>query len=339
MNYRSVADLNSDIKSMIPKLPDDLDLIVGIPRSGLLTAMLLGLHLNLPVTDVNGLIEGRVIQAGNRLDSELLTDLSEARNILVIDDSVLSGGQIKEVKMKLESVGNSPQINYAAVYSSLQGHKYVDYYYEIVESPRIFEWNLMHHSLLSNSCVDIDGVLCRDPTSQENDDGEEYKEFLINVEPRYIPTKKIGWLVTCRLEKYRKLTESWLAKHNIKYNHLIMMDLPDKKTRVRLGNHASFKSDVYKSTEAVLFIESSYQQARDIARRVGRPVFCTEIGEMINPGFMAKNLDRGNRFINDVISNPAKAIRKPVRFLKNRVRKFVLKATQKIKAWEKNTDG
>lgn len=60
MNYRSIVDLNSDIKKWISELPNDLDLIVGIPRSGLLVANLLALHLNLPLTDVEGLIENRI---------------------------------------------------------------------------------------------------------------------------------------------------------------------------------------------------------------------------------------------------------------------------------------
>lgn len=57
MNYRSIVNLNSDIKKWIPELPNGLDLIVGIPRSGLLVANLLALHLNLHITNVEGLIE------------------------------------------------------------------------------------------------------------------------------------------------------------------------------------------------------------------------------------------------------------------------------------------
>jgi orotate phosphoribosyltransferase len=38
MNYRTIQNLNKDIKALIPKLPADLDLIAGVPRSGLLAA-------------------------------------------------------------------------------------------------------------------------------------------------------------------------------------------------------------------------------------------------------------------------------------------------------------
>lgn len=51
--------------------------------------------------------------------------------------------------------------------------------------------------------MDIDGVLCADPTPEENDDGEKYRHFLLNTPPLFIPKVTIGTLVTSRLEKYR----------------------------------------------------------------------------------------------------------------------------------------
>jgi orotate phosphoribosyltransferase len=114
----------------------------------------------------------------------------------------------------------------------------VDFYSKLVDHPRCFEWNIMHHAFLERSCIDLDGILCKDPTNDENDDGQNYRHFLINVEPLLRPSVEIGWIVTCRLEKYRKLTEEWLRKHSIKYKNLVMMNLPDKATRVALGNHA-----------------------------------------------------------------------------------------------------
>jgi len=46
------------------ELGDDIDLIVGIPRSGLLVANLMVLHRNLPMTDVIGLHDGRLTDTG-----------------------------------------------------------------------------------------------------------------------------------------------------------------------------------------------------------------------------------------------------------------------------------
>jgi uncharacterized HAD superfamily protein len=72
-------------------------------------------------------------------------------------------------------------------------------------------------------------------------------------------------------------TEEWLKKHNIKYKGLIMLDLPDKLTRVKLGIHSIFKSEIYnKNFNHLLFIESSKFQAIEINKITGRNVFCVE---------------------------------------------------------------
>jgi len=317
MNYRTIADLNKAIKNWIPELPSDLELIIGIPRSGLLPATLLSLYLNLPLTDVEGLCEGRVLAAGRRFNRESTRDLlKRPLKVLVVDDSINSGTQMKEVKSKIESARLPHKIYYAAVYASPEGTQHVDYWYEIVDNPRVFEWNVMHHDILTKSCVDIDGVLCRDPTPEENDDGERYLKFLTNVKPLVVPTKPIGWLVTCRLEKYRKITEEWLQRHGIQYGQLIMMNLPDKETRVTLGAHAEFKARVYREVDAVLFIESSYSQAMKIARLAGKPVLCTEINKIINPNFVTASYTQARKFVNMTISDPIGTLIKLVKFFK-----------------------
>lgn len=106
---------------------------------------------------------------------------------------------------------------YGAVYILRHKAKEIDLWHEVLASPRVFEWNIMHHTFLANSCVDIDGVLCRDPVPEENDDGEKYRRFLEDVEPLVIPSQTTGWLVTCRLEKYREIVEKWFQKHGFKY--------------------------------------------------------------------------------------------------------------------------
>jgi len=335
MNYRSISNLNSDIKYWVSELPDDLDIIVGIPRSGLLVANLLALYLNLPMADVEGLCENRMLQAGPRLEGDRILDLSKPKKVLVVDDSVCSGAQMREVKSKLKNMGHLHQIYYAALYVTPQGCDYVDFWYEIVDMPRVFEWNVMHHSILTNSCVDIDGVLCRDPTPQENDDGDNYRKFLATIKQLVIPTKAIGWLVTCRLEKYRELTEEWLKKYGITYKHLVMMDLPDKETRIALGNHAKFKAEVYRSTKALLFIESSKEQAYEIVRLTGKPVLCTETGEMISPGVLAGSYSHGRELVSKAMDDPFAALIKVPRFLKGEIEKMrwrIAAAVKKKKA-------
>ena len=231
----------------------------------------------------------------------------------------------------LENADVPHQIFYGAVYVTPQGHRYVDYWYEIIDMPRVFEWNIMHHSLLANSCVDIDGVLCRDPTERENDDGEEYRSFLVNAQPLIVPTETIGWLVTCRLEKYRDLTEQWLKDHNLNYNHLLMMDLPDKETRVALKNHAHFKANIYRSVDSTLFIESSIHQAQAIAWLTGKPVFCTETWQMINADRLTQYRNRGAEYASELRKDPFNALVKLGRFSRAALRSLKWKMLARLR--------
>ena len=60
MNYRSINDLNETILRKLHLISRDIDLVVGVPRSGMLPANLLALYLNLPYTDIHSFINGFV---------------------------------------------------------------------------------------------------------------------------------------------------------------------------------------------------------------------------------------------------------------------------------------
>jgi uncharacterized HAD superfamily protein len=157
----------------------------------------------------------------------------------------------------------------------------LDFYFEYIPKPRLFEWNIYHHNLVRKSAFDIDGVLCFDPTEAENDDGETYLSFLLNARPKFIPTLPIHTLVTSRLEKYRSQTETWLRKHNVIFSQLIMLDLPSKEERKRINVYAKHKADIYNNNdELVLFFESSEKQAQNIFSITGKPVFCVETNKL-----------------------------------------------------------
>ena len=289
INFRSINDLNETVKKSLSMVPKDVGLIVGIPRSGLLAANLIALHLNLPLTDLEGLIENRIVKTGERKlreDSCLKNKLSETK-ILVVDDSLLTGSTMRSVKDKIKKAGLKNEIVFCAIFTSPENRSEVDLYLEEIRGYRIFEWNLMHSSVITNSCVDIDGVICVDPTEDQNDDGMRYKEFLKNATPLHLPSEKIGYLVSCRLEKYRTLTEQWLRKHKIEYGKLYMMDLPNKRARVSSGSHAKFKANIYKLTDAKLFIESSLRQANEIAKLSNRPVLCVESNAVVYPAMVS----------------------------------------------------
>ncbi|MFW8584407.1 phosphoribosyltransferase [Rhizobium beringeri] len=178
MQYRSISDLHRAIVNGLHMLPRDIDLVVGIPRSGLLAANMLGLVANLPMTDLDSFVEGRVYSFGATKNTATFRGASDVRKVLVLDDSINTGGAMRQAKAKLLACESPAQFVFAAVYGLGDRVEGVDFIFEVVEQPRLFQWNFMHHGLLSKACVDIDGVLCLDPTEAENDDGPTYDSLL-----------------------------------------------------------------------------------------------------------------------------------------------------------------
>lgn len=289
MKYKSYSDLSRDISDNIYKInTQNFDLIVGIPRSGMVPSYMVSLLLNVNCIDLPAFIRNEKLSKG--ITRDVGTDIvnsHDAENILLIDDSILSGNSmlnsLKQIPTKFQGL-----ITTAAVYSSHKNHENVDIVLTEVEPPRVFEWNIYHHPVVSNSCFDIDGVLCYDPSNEENDDGDKYVEFLCNAKPRFIPTEKIDYLVTNRLEKYRTQTEVWLSKNGVKFNKLIMLDLPGKEDRLAQPDYYSHKANFYKSSDSSLFVESDINQAIEIANRSNKFVFCVDENIMISPGGLSR---------------------------------------------------
>ena len=272
MNYKSYADLSIDILNNIFKVPSSIQLIIGIPRSGMVPAYMIGAQLNLPVTSIRGFLSGSYGSKGER---NIRVDLANITEVLVVDDSVYSGTAINKAKAELNEINKDIKIYYCAIYSVTKHNDLVDIYFKYLPNPRVFQWNYKNHFFNTKSCFDIDGVLCVDPTEVENDDDERYRDFLLNAKPLFIPSIKISCLVTSRLEKYRLETISWLETHKVDYDELIMLDLPNAKKRRELNIHAKFKADVFANRNEEYFIESNWEQAKDIFKISKKPVFCT----------------------------------------------------------------
>jgi uncharacterized HAD superfamily protein len=279
ISFQTYNDLAFTIKKIIPCLPSNLDLIVGIPRSGMIPAYMIGAFINCKVCSLDEFIIGLYGNTGERPLSNKYNH--DPKNILIVDDSIDSGTALNRAKLKIPSdILKDKKIEYLAVYARDSSKHLVDYYGKIIPQPRIFQWNYLHHNILSKSCMDIDGVLCVDPSLDENDDGEKYMYFIRNAKPLYIPPYKIYALVTSRLEKYRIDTEYWLAKYGVQYETLYMLDLPTAEERRKLNYHAIFKAKVYsKLSLAELFIESEPEQAQKIAELTHKPVICVKNDE------------------------------------------------------------
>ena len=286
INYKSYSHLSSDIKNNLHKIHiGNYDLVVGFPRSGMIPAHMIALFLNVHVTDFKSFIDNEPLKCGlTRSVRVNLKKAHDAKKILLVDDSIYSGESLKNSLNQL-SEDLRKKSTTLSIYSNIALRDDIDIYLDVVPTPRVFEWNIFHHSILSKACVDIDGVLCVDPTDDENDDGSKYINFINNAKPKILPSVKIHSLVTSRLEKYREHTEAWLKKHNIEYKHLVMLDLPTKEDRIRLKAHAWNKSKYFKENkELVFFIESETKQAHQISQISAKTVYCVDSNEIINPG-------------------------------------------------------
>ncbi len=282
MNYRSYSDMSNTIRNHLPQITDQgFDLIVGIPRSGILPAYMIALNLNISVCSLNDLINNNLIKRdGGRYINRELTYPSEATKILLVDDSYDSGNSLRR-NLKILSQELRDKIKILAVYYASSTEQ-LDFGLEQCTHPRIFEWNIFHHQFVSTSCFDMDGVICKDPTDEENDDGENYENFILNAQPKFIPTYVIKTIVTSRLSKYRNLTEQWLSDHGVKYENLVMLSGYTAKERAKLGLHASFKAAEYEKSDYNLFFESNPSQAKEISKLTGKPVYCVDTNEMFN---------------------------------------------------------
>jgi len=286
MNYRSVSDLADLIRESSCLLPSTVDLVVGIPRSGSVPAYLIGLHLNVAVCELTGFLDDSPFINGHTRSRRFpeVKSPSSARHVLIVDDSVDSGRSIGQVKDLVASIQYPAQISYLACYATKKSKKKVDFYFEIVEHPRLFEWNVLQRTFLEQCAVDIDGVLCKDPTEQENDDGEKYLHFLKNAKPLFRTEFRFGSLVTSRLEKYRVETEQWLQQNHFSYCNLYMLDLPNAEVRRKLNNHGKFKAEIFRQLKhSKLFIESNPTQAEEIAKLSGKPCLSFSTQQLYKP--------------------------------------------------------
>jgi orotate phosphoribosyltransferase len=245
MNFKSLKNLVDDVKAWSEQIDFDYNYIIGVPSSGMLAAHLLSVYTGKPKTV-----------------------LGDENKTLIVDDSLMSGKTMRWWKDKF------PKSKAGTVYVKPGKESLVDTFYQTLAPPRIFEWNLFKSRHLQNTMMDIDGILCRDPTKAECDYGEKMRNFYLSVRPRIIPSRHVGWLVTCRLQDYWHETREWLMRNNIQATQVIMR-------QSRSQGHGEFKAKVYKNSKSILFIESNLKQAKVIAKLSGKPVLCYETMTML----------------------------------------------------------
>ena len=269
VEWRSLDDLTALCRANVGRVRElKPDVIVGIPRSGMLPATQLALALGLPLADLHSFCRGDVWARGGGS-----CGLLPGKRVLLVEDATGYGksmrGAVARVKDEFD---DTVELITCGVYATPAAVPKLDIALEALARPRLFEWNWWRNGWLDQCCVDIDGVLCEDPTREQRNDERLYLEFLTGAKPLFVAKKPIHALVTARRERYRSQTVEWLARHGIQYSYLFMQtdDAP------RLGiHHAEMKARVYGSSPAArLFLESSEAQAAHIFERCRKDVLC-----------------------------------------------------------------
>lgn len=284
MIYVSYEDIANTIRKNLWKIPEDIDLIVGIPRSGMIPALMIAEFLNKPLSDIDSFAEQRILQSGGR--GRLIKNNSY-KKVLVLDDTVYSGASLQQAKDKLRHLEQNYTILYGCIYAEgPEAKNKVNIYLEENylsggDNQYLYEWNILHHykSKTKYMMWDMDGIICKDPPDDKNT--EEYEKYISEAIPMIIPTTPIGAICTYRLEKYRDITKQWLDKYGIKVNQLIMFNAPTREERNQTSSPGYYKGKVYKEANwAKLFLESDANQAEKIHKISGKPVFCYANGKM-----------------------------------------------------------
>lgn len=283
MIYTSYEDFANCIRRNLWKVPADVDLIVGVPRSGMIAALLVAEFLNKRCASLDEFLDGRIMSCGCR--SRLIRNNNRYK-VLVLDDSVFNGTAMGKVRERLAPIASQYHIIYGCIYAEGRDAKEkVDLFFEDIYKQEdnlcFYEWNILHHynRVTKVSMWDIDGLLSKDPPDER--DKAAYEAYIPNALPMIIPTTFVGAFVTYRLEKYRAVTEAWLAQHDIHYGQLLMFPSQDYNERNRTQSPARFKARQYAAaTWAQIFFESEQHQAERIHQLTGKPVFCYENGKM-----------------------------------------------------------
>lgn len=255
MEYRSVQDLERSIKRGLSHLVGNFDLVVGVPRSGFLAGLIASRVLNLPLTDVDCLERGRILYP----EPEQLPESDHNLRVLVMEDSVQTGGSLALLDSRLKKLKDRFSFTVCAVYGRSEEHAYADMILETVQSPRLFQWNQLHHGMLEYATVDLDEVIL----GPGWDGGA----------PVGRPTKKFGFAITnhpeSRLADIRRL----MNLSGVEIGRIVPL-----KSELRLSSSdlARRKAEAYLRLGSFLYVAGCTETAEAVAAYTGKPALCLE---------------------------------------------------------------
>jgi hypoxanthine phosphoribosyltransferase len=288
----SYSDLHMLIQQNLWKIPEGIDLVIGIPRSGLMPASHIATSLNLPLQTLSDV--SKKISTKQLFTIRGIREVETPKHVLVVDDTSNTGLRLSQAVTLINKRWGSVQIT-TLVMCSAQNSSFVpDIAFSSSTTPRIFAWNMFNHDeMTSRIAIDLDGILCIDPSQDQNDDGENYRNFLREAKVKIQPRKQVKAIVTGRLEKYRPETEAWLFANSISYLDLFMNDAPSanyrrtekfQKEGLLIDQISEFKSRVLSSLTPPLFVESNLDQAFNIHKITGVNTYAFDHDRLFGSG-------------------------------------------------------
>ena len=281
-NFINVDQASIWTMEWVKTFPAQYDLIVGVPRSGMLVATIIALKLGKGLTTPELFKEGKFWHS-NQVKDRLAWE--EVKHVLVVDDSVDTGRSMSTAMDAIRSAGHDTAVTKAALIVHEKTSSMVDLYHKVLPHPRVFEWNILHRKIASYwghgvLGVDMDGVLCSECPPGVDQDELRYVEWINSARPYLIPAFEIDFIVTSRLEKYREATETWLRDHNVKYKELHMWNIPDKNDRN--GEFARHKVVELLRLKPDMYWESNWEQSQEIWENTRIPTLCVDEMTLLN---------------------------------------------------------
>lgn len=293
--YVRTAELIETTLELAKRLPSGLAGIAGIPRSGMLPASQLAMHLHLPLYS---LTDGALVEVGHgwRLSNAKRRSTGP---VLVVDDTIHNGGTITNLRTRLLRRGKSwvaaiagsdrgpAPLLWSVVFAEARGMHLVDLWGKELPTPHCLEWNLFSCPWAQHFATDFDGILCPDFTPEEDDDGPRYAKALRTRQPLHLfRYGRLPLIITARLEKYREPTERWLRRWGVQFDRLVMGPWQTKaeRSRVCLGTWKAEQLNARlpgSNPPIGMFIESDPVQATVMSGKAGCPVLCPDLGGIL----------------------------------------------------------
>ncbi|TVU89182.1 phosphoribosyltransferase family protein [Vreelandella titanicae] len=284
IQFKSYGDLGRDITKNFEKFSGDWDLVVGVPRSGMVPAYMIALALNVNCTDISSWVNNYPLKRGlTRGVRKELSSPWEAKKVLIVDDSIMSG---KSIRSEIDALPEwlASRATTLAVYSGKPIRSDIDIILEFLPHPRAFEWNIFHHNVMNRSCICLEGMII------EGEAGSDKRTARF----RYIPSRYINTIVSCQHESSRHEVEILLVNNGISYRNLVMAN--NDKDVMAMDSLVRFKVKTFIDSTADLFVEANSDQAKLICREARKPVFCSSDNCIYNPGD-----ELGTRFVKNKI--------------------------------------